>query len=501
MKTKAFPLPVLLLFCASFSVAQQDFQDWQQKQQNDFDTFKKAEQADFQKFKDKRDSAFVEFLKQEWQAMQLFQGLMPDKMPKPVDVPVTKPQVIPREAILESSKTVQEIQMPMPPLEKPAESIETFLAKLRKEGEPLTFTFFDVLLKVNCDPALKKARLENPINESRVSSFWADLSRSNYEDLIAQVKALKERMQLNDWGYCLLLDKMGQEIYPASKGQSLLFVWFMLAKSGYDAKVGYNEDEVYLLIPAKNVIYGASYFAMHGINYYVVTFENSNKGSSSVYTYAGNYPDAQNLIALNITATPAIRQATEEKQLRFSYGDKEYAVRLKLKKDAIDFYSSYPQTDLEVYFDASLSAEARYSLLEDFKPIIEGKSEIEAANMLLRFVQTAFSYKTDDAQWGREKPLFAEETLFYPYSDCEDRSVLFGYLVRNLLGLEVIGLDYPGHIATAVKFGTDVKGDCVSYGGKKYLICDATYINANIGQCMPRLKDVQPKVIALDVQH
>jgi hypothetical protein len=114
-------------------------------------------------------------------------------------------------------------------------------------------------------------------------------------------------------------------------------------------------------------------------------------------------------------------------------------------------------------------------------------------------VQTAFEYKKDYVQFGIEKPLFAEETLFYPYSDCEDRSVLFAYLIRSLIGLEVIGLDYPGHIATAVKFCTEVKGDIINHNGENYLICDPTYINANIGQCMTKYMDVKPKVISISV--
>ena len=117
--------------------------------------------------------------------------------------------------------------------------------------------------------------------------------------------------------------------------------------------------------------------------------------------------------------------------------------------------------------------------------------------MLLRFVQTAFVYRKDETQFGREKPFFAEETLFYPYSDCEDRSVLFAYLVRDLIGLEVIGLDYPGHISTAVKFSTEIKGDYIESKGKKYIICDPTYINASMGQCIPKYKNVRPDIISV----
>ncbi|MFQ6042627.1 MAG: hypothetical protein ACE5PV_17360, partial [Candidatus Poribacteria bacterium] len=100
-------------------------------------------------------------------------------------------------------------------------------------------------------------------------------------------------------------------------------------------------------------------------------------------------------------------------------------------------------------------------------------------------------------QFGGEKVLFPEESLFYDYSDCEDRSVLFAYLVRKLVGLEVIGLDFPGHIATGVKFNTDVTGDYVMYQNRRYIICDPTYINADAGVCMPKFRNTTLSVIRI----
>jgi hypothetical protein len=139
-------------------------------------------------------------------------------------------------------------------------------------------------------------------------------------------------------------------------------------------------------------------------------------------------------------------------------------------------------------------------LLKKLKYIIQGKSEAEAVNMLLRFSQTAFLYKTDNEQFGREKPLFSEETLYYTYSDCEDRSVLFAFLVKRLTGLEVIGLRYPNHIAAAVKFRGSVNGDSVSYRGDRYIICDPTYVFSNIGMTMPKHKNNTPEVIKISLK-
>ena len=91
--------------------------------------------------------------------------------------------------------------------------------------------------------------------------------------------------------------------------------------------------------------------------------------------------------------------------------------------------------------------------------------------------------------------MLPDETLFYPYSDCEDRSILFAFLVKNLTGLKVVALHYPNHIATAVRFNDNIEGDHIVYRGQKYLISDPTFINADIGMVMPKFKGVKPQVI------
>ena len=117
--------------------------------------------------------------------------------------------------------------------------------------------------------------------------------------------------------------------------------------------------------------------------------------------------------------------------------------------------------------------------------------------MLINFVQTAFVYEYDDKVWGCDRAFFADETLYYPYSDCEDRSILFSRLVRDLLGLEVVLVYYPGHLATAVKFNEPIPGDYLSVDGTRYLVCDPTYIHAPIGLTMPDMDNSQAKVIML----
>ncbi len=115
--------------------------------------------------------------------------------------------------------------------------------------------------------------------------------------------------------------------------------------------------------------------------------------------------------------------------------------------------------------------------------------------LFLHFVQYATGYETDLEQFGYQKFFFPEEDLHYGYTDCADRAIFFSYLVKNLLGLKVIGLEYPDHLSTAVEFTTEVSGDYVMYGNEKYIICDPTYIGAPIGEAMPKYLHMTAKVV------
>jgi hypothetical protein len=128
---------------------------------------------------------------------------------------------------------------------------------------------------------------------------------------------------------------------------------------------------------------------------------------------------------------------------------------------------------------------------------LEGKSKLEQVATLLSFMHEGFPYMTDDNQFGREKFFFYEESFIYPYSDCEDNSVLFSYLVRKLTGLKVVGLLYHDHAATAVQLDREVEGAYVMHKGEKYTICDPTYIGARIGQAMPQYMDKSAQIIEI----
>ena len=126
---------------------------------------------------------------------------------------------------------------------------------------------------------------------------------------------------------------------------------------------------------------------------------------------------------------------------------------------------------------------------------MKGKNETETVGILLDFIQHTFSYQSDTQQFGYEKVFFPDEMLSYPHNDCEDRAILFCKLVTELTALPVALVSYPNHIAAAVQFNTEVDGTTYQSNGKRYTLCDPTYINAGIGECMPKFVGIKGSLI------
>ncbi len=408
----------------------------------------------------------------------------PKVLGKPIEKPETKPETRPEKETVISSEPKPDANAVVDPAKNP---------------NSVSVNFYEANVPLLYSNGLVP-RLDGPPGSKTISAYWESMSKSNYEDFLKQAQLYREKMRLNDWGYCEILHKTAVRLYPGMRNEPNLFVWFMMLKSGYRAKIGYSGETVYLLLPTSNTLFAVAYyvFANSDQKFYNVMFDSFEKPKiTQLFSYDQDYPNATKLTGYRIATAPRIQPDTKTKTLKFTDNGSEYAVTVNYDGSSVKFFEYYPQTDLEVYFDAVPSNDARRSLLDAMKPFVKDKSETEAVDVLLHFVQTAFPYKTDDEQFGREKPFFPEETLYYPGSDCEDRAVLFSFLVRNLLGLQVVGLDYPNHVATAVKFNGAVSGDQVVYQNAKYTICDPTYINADYGMCMPQFKKVKPGIIAL----
>ena len=459
--------------------------------QDDYQKWLKKEQQSYKNYLDEQDRAFADFLKKDWEAFKSFNGLVRDSKPKPKKMPVAKEKDKPKAKPPKPLPKIKKIPPP-PPKPRPKPQVKPVV---KGSANPLKINYFalDIVLDYKKDFNLQMSR---PLTNKSISSAWETLASSKYKNLLQQLISYRKKMLLNDWGYLNLLNKVALKVLPASPNKRNLFIWFLLVKSGYDAKTAYKGDRVYLLMPAKQMIYGNKYLTLDNKKYYFITFPGYRLDlAGSVYTYKGSYKKSERPISLDLKFVPQIMNKDTKRKLSFTFKGRKYNINVSYDNDVINYFRNYPQTEIDLYFKAPISEAADFSLISKLRPFVQDKNEVEAVNFLLRLVQTAFDYQTDQQQFNKEKYLMPEETLHYPSSDCEDRSILFAYLVRHLLGLDVVALNYPGHIATAVRFHGQVSGDAVNVKGARYVVCDPTYINADTGMAMPQFKTVNPKII------
>ncbi|GLQ29788.1 hypothetical protein [Litoribrevibacter albus] len=363
-------------------------------------------------------------------------------------------------------------------------------------GKKYQFDFFGRSTIVYADKKLA-ASLGRTYNAKAIAKGWSDLSLSDYEPVLEQLAKISKQHNLGDWGKVQLAFALSKAMHPGDINAQSFTSWFLLVKQDYQARLAYNNAGIYLLVPAEQSLYEVTFFTFGGKRFYAVSPDGKPRYLGRVYTYDGEYPRA--IVQVNMKDPLAFgdEQHYQKRTFKFKYNRQQYQVTLNVNPTRVNYLASYPQMDIDQYFVSPVDMVTANDALDLFRPMLQGKSELDAVNLLLRFVQTGFEYQTDDQQFGFENYLFAEETLTMPASDCEDRSVLFAWLVRELLGLEVVGLDYPGHIAAAVAFSKPVPGDSIAYNGKRYTITDPTYINANAGMTMPEVAGHQPKVVAI----
>ena len=488
---------------------------------------------EYQDFVDKQNAEFAEFVAKKW---ELFEEFAKDRLemnkPKPATAPVTEettenidveskdidynieeelPKVTHSIAILydgnKRSNYVQRMRLEksgvvdVPTTETAVEQP----VKIEKANN-ISLNFYGRKVDISVDPKLRFK--SNGIDEQNVSKYFTKIAK--YQDethaLWGELKGIVDEFGLNEWGYFCLLRTLSEKMLT-NINDRVLFCFYMLRnEGGFKVRLGRGSQSgnLTLLIALDNSkqVYSYSYFRFADdeksnkkVKYYTVY--GGGKAKEGIYSYDFCQQDVEKKqMALDFDHILNMGECDTTRILKLTNNIK---VELPYNKSHIEYLDDVPMTVFPIYFVSALSIETQQKLQKTFEEMRSQYTPTQFIGMLLHFVQTAFDYKTDEEQFGYEKYFYPEEVLGYPYCDCEDRSALFAWLVQKYTNAKVIGLQYEGHVSTAVWFGDDVNinGDGFMYEGKKYYVCDPTYINAGIGMTMPQYKGVTPKVIKL----
>ena len=489
-------------------------------------------QQEYKDFVDKQNAEFAEFVAKEWELFNEFKKeQLAMTQPKLDKVPMAEntgieTSVVTKELSYKKDEDLPKVTHAVAVTYEPednnyelksrvtADGPEDIKPKsfkdMRKveveDGSILTINFYGREVPLQFDEKLKVRSAG--IEEKNVADYFSKIAKCRAETkaLWDELSGVVDNFGLNEWGYFCLLRTMSEKMFT-DVNDRVLFCFYMLRNEGnFKTRVARGKDsgKLTLLIALDNSkeVYSYTFFRFEDngkgekpVKYYTVY--GGGNAQEPVYSYSFCEQDVDRKeMHLDFDKTLNMGECDMDRKLRLT---KDRSVTLPYNKAHMAYLNDVPMTVFPIYFVSPVAIEAQRELQKSFNEMRADYTPAQFIQMLLHFVQTAFEYKTDEEQFGYEKYFYPEEVIGYPYSDCEDRSAMFAWLVQKYTNAKVIGLQYEGHIATAVWFGDDaeVKGDGFMYGGKKYYVCDPTYTNASIGMTMPQFKGVTPKVIKI----
>lgn len=457
-----------------------------------YEKFSKHAKAEYEDYRAQCNAEYVKFLERAWKEYKVLPSI-----PRPKDE-VVPPTIMPRQD--KNKKQAKEIPIenvvsPILSLPQP-KPISPIYENDKVEEKNFSFSYMGTTCEVRLPKDLN-IRMSG-CESCMIATIWKQLATNAMDNTIRDFLALRLKMQLCDWAYLNLIDTFAKA-FCGHGNEAVIMAAFIYSQSGYKMRLGRDCEKLYLLYGSKHGIYEKGYIVIEGINYYPLDDKVERMEISDF-----SFPQEQSMsLYIENAQKFTIRPSAKRKLASEQYHD--VTIDSQINLNLIQFYNTYPSSEVngnfmtrwKMYADTPMDESVSQMLYPDIKNKIEGLSDVQAVNQILNWVQTAFQYEYDDKVWGHDRAFFAEETLYYPYCDCEDRAILFTRLVRDLLGLKCILVYYPGHLASAVCLKQQVNGDYISLDGDVYTICDPTYIGAPVGITMPEMDNRSAKVIKL----
>ena len=479
---------LVVLLCSSMVFAQ--------SLEEQFRKFSQDAQQRYSDFRATANKQYADFMRQTWDYYKMSPAFtQPDEKKVPPVVyeePIQANQASQQVAVSETIPYAEVEPLPEPaPAPQPIAPIE----ENQQKSAVYTFSYFGTQFKFRYPEHVGISLTD--LEENTLADVWERMSGEAFNNLIRDCILVRDVYQLCDWAYLMMLQQLSETIYGKTN-EAVLLQAFIYSQSGYAMRLAKKDNRLYLLIGSKYQLYNVNYFEFDDSYFYAL----GASGEDGFYICKGKF-DSEQPLDLRIRS----EQAFAADMVRVPMRTSKMAISAScvVNSNLIDFYNAYPTGTFgnnigsrwAAYANAPVEESVRQTLYPTLQTAIDGQTEKQAVTRLLNWVQTAFTYKYDDDVWGYDRAFFPSETLYYPYADCEERSILLSRIIRDLLGLDVILVYYPGHLATAVGFNEDVSGEYLMYNGRKYVVCDPTFVGAPIGKSMPGMDNQQALVISL----
>lgn len=368
-----------------------------------YDDFKQQAHQEYSDFRKKCNAEYADFLKQAWQSYEAGPAI-----PKPKDE-IVPPVVMPKEDL---DKPVQPKPVPIdtvitPVIEQPTPQplpVAPIYENTNPTNEYFTFTFFRTEGKVRLPKTKAQSviALNNQLTGENLATAWEDLSNGEYDNLIRDCLELRIRHRLSDWAYMLMIRELSEKYYGGQCNAATFLTTWIYCQTGYQLRSAIDNGKLYMLFGTKHHIYDLPYFDIDGICFYPFLHKDE-EFNGKVQICGASLPEEKPM-SLYVPSAQSLAEHLSNPRTIQAEKNRSAVATVQVNQSLLDFYSTYPPSMIDddfctrwaMYANTPMADDIKAQLYPQIRIFIEGKSKIEAANIILHWVQTGFVYEYDD---------------------------------------------------------------------------------------------------------
>lgn len=328
-------------------------------------------------------------------------------------------------------------------------------------------------------------------------SYVAQLENWPSQSMLTEIRSNAQRLNLDDVGTLIYIKKyLGSAVKDPVMEH--LYEWKLMRELGYDVLLTYTDSDIDVFARLTLEPAASTFIYEAGKRYHNTNFQHAVvKRKRLIHRDAAAH--GRDPLLHESRRMPTLSARQKVKLRRFEYGGKWHELHAVTNLSLIEYLNDLPQFALGTnYLDRKLSPQAEKSFLDPLKTLLKPYSPAQQAAFLLKLVQQAFAYRSDAENHGFEKYNYPEETLTADYVDCEDKSLLYAYLLRELLDIPSVLLlsDSRKHVCVGAMIPGYSYGYSFRYKGGSYVVCEPTGLNYPPGKSAIALSEVS-EVIAI----
>ena len=260
-----------------------------------------------------------------------------------------------------------------------------------QENQELMVPFYSETLRVTYNSSLLVP--EKPaVNDRALAQHFQALSKTNFSPLLRSLSQAKKVFQLNDWFYFQLMRKTLSQLYEGrSDIEKELTCWFLLSQAGYDTRLAYLGEEVFVYVYTEDAVFEAPVIEDQGRQFVNLTEIRTGGGRQRALYLLNFQPNPQgNAFSFKLTNLPSLRPRETSVKIRFRFQGQWHELNVKADGAIREYMADYPLIDESQYLDVPFSPTLSSTLLPQLRQLTKGRAEWEIAELLAALTRSSF---------------------------------------------------------------------------------------------------------------